>query len=75
MVIVALTHDRLADVRATVLSSGAHLVVFAGGHYGHGGKVAHEHEWRMRPERSGGGGPFNQGMHNRSVGEPDEEAR
>jgi predicted dehydrogenase len=33
------------------------------GRYGHGGRVGYEREWRMQPERSGGGELVDQGMH------------
>jgi predicted dehydrogenase len=33
------------------------------GRYGHGGRLGYEREWRMQPERSGGGELVDQGMH------------
>jgi predicted dehydrogenase len=38
-------------------------VMFARARYGHGGRLGYEREWRMRPERSGGGELIDQGMH------------
>lgn len=116
VVIVAVPHDRLADLSCRALEAGAHVLVekpvglgvddvdrvtaaageaarrvkvgfnhrfhpaigrlvsearsarfgdvmFARARYGHGGRLGYEHEWRMQPERSGGGELLDQGMH------------
>jgi predicted dehydrogenase len=38
-------------------------VMFLRGRYGHGGRLGYDREWRMKPERSGGGELVDQGMH------------
>jgi predicted dehydrogenase len=38
-------------------------VMFLRARYGHGGRVGYDREWRMDPERSGGGELVDQGMH------------
>ena len=46
------------------MQSGAYGdVMFVRGRYGHGGRIGYEHEWRARPELSGGGELIDQGMH------------
>jgi predicted dehydrogenase len=38
-------------------------VMFLRARYGHGGRIGYDREWRMDPERSGGGELVDQGMH------------
>jgi len=38
-------------------------VMFLRARYGHGGRLGYDREWRMDPERSGGGELVDQGMH------------
>jgi len=38
-------------------------VLFLRARYGHGGRLGYDREWRMDPERSGGGELVDQGMH------------
>jgi predicted dehydrogenase len=38
-------------------------VMFVRARYGHGGRLGYEHEWRLKPEVSGGGEMVDQGMH------------
>ena len=116
VVVVATTHDRLAELAEEALRAGAHVLVekpagiasaqiarlarcreYCGrmvkvgfnhrfhpgiaraeeevrsgrhgpllhvrAHYGHGGRLGYEREWRANPARSGGGELIDQGMH------------
>ena len=38
-------------------------LMFIRGRYGHGGRLGYDHEWRARPEISGGGELLDQGIH------------
>ena len=56
-------HPGLARLAAEI-ASGAHgELMHIRSHYGHGGRLGYEHEWRAQPERSGGGELVDQGMH------------
>ena len=51
---VARAHERLPEIGRPI---------FARCRYGHGGRPGYEHEWRGRPELSGGGELLDQGIH------------
>ena len=49
---------------ADEVHSGRHgELMYLRARYGHGGRVGYEREWRLAPERSGGGELVDQGMH------------
>jgi len=56
-------HPGTAFAIAEALSGRFGEVMFLRGRYGHGARLGYEHEWRLKPEVSGGGEMVDQGMH------------
>jgi predicted dehydrogenase len=56
-------HPGLARAAEEVRSGRHGDVLYVRGRYGHGGRLGYENEWRLQPERSGGGELVDQGMH------------
>ena len=56
-------HPGIERVAQEVFSGEHGDLLSVRGRYGHGGRVGYEREWRMQPERSGGGELVDQGMH------------
>jgi predicted dehydrogenase len=56
-------YPALARTAEIVRSGRFGEVMFLRARYGHGGRIGYDREWRMDPERSGGGELVDQGMH------------
>jgi len=56
-------HRALRKARALVDDGAIGPLMFVRGHYGHGGRLGYEREWRADPKLSGGGELIDQGPH------------
>jgi predicted dehydrogenase len=56
-------HPGLLHAHAIVLEGGVGEVLYIRARYGHGGRLGYEHEWRTKPQLSGGGELLDQGCH------------
>ncbi len=56
-------HPGIARAAEEVHSGRHGDLMYLRGRYGHGGRIGYEREWRLAPERSGGGELVDQGMH------------
>jgi predicted dehydrogenase len=56
-------HPSFIKAREIVASGEMGDLMFIRGHYGHGGRLGYEKEWRARKELSGGGELIDQGVH------------
>ncbi len=56
-------HPALRQARALYEAGALGELMFVRGHYGHGGRIGYEKEWRADPALSGGGELIDQGVH------------
>jgi predicted dehydrogenase len=56
-------HPALQKAKEIVDSGKLGELMFVRGHYGHGGRIGYEREWRANPEISGGGALIDLGTH------------
>jgi predicted dehydrogenase len=56
-------HPAMIAVKELVDSRQYGDVLWVRGHYGHGGRLGYEHEWRTDPSAAGGGELLDQGVH------------
>ena len=56
-------HRALLKARELVDAGAIGELMYVRGHYGHGGRIGYDREWRADPKRSGGGELIDQGPH------------